>query len=103
MSLEQLTRKRDAINAKITLFKKYLDVVATKAFLSELDLVELHQRLDKAELLYNEFDEVHGSIEEKIEESKSSEQIEERETFETAFYSQISLAKIVIIQNSSKQ
>ncbi|KAF9791347.1 hypothetical protein SFRURICE_021513 [Spodoptera frugiperda] len=82
--IKSLIKKRASIKAKLTLFSTYLNVVKSCEKLSETQLIEIEQRLNAFETLYEKYDTLQIHLEEAVDEP--SEQYAERETFETCYY-----------------
>lgn len=94
MDLKGLTKKRATFKAKLTQFINYTDTIHSCKELSKLQTTELNIRLQKIEELYNEFDSIQFEIENLCE--IAEEQFEERERFETKYFSAIALAREVL-------
>ncbi|KAF9805133.1 hypothetical protein SFRURICE_013326 [Spodoptera frugiperda] len=82
--IKSLIKKRASIKAKLTLFSTYLNVVKSCEKLSETQLIEIEQRLNAFESLYEKYDTLQIHLEEAVDEP--SEQYAERETFENLYY-----------------
>ncbi|KAF5302975.1 hypothetical protein FQA39_LY10153 [Lamprigera yunnana] len=70
-------------------------VLANLTFLirKRADLIELKERLKKAEVLFQEFNEVQTKIEETVVERDLNPQVAERDNFETDYFNAIANAK----------
>ncbi|XP_018572797.1 uncharacterized protein LOC108912116, partial [Anoplophora glabripennis] len=93
---QTLVRKRASLKSKLTSFSNFTKALNDKTKKEEnpgeLDLIQLNERLNKiTETLLSDFDEVQILLENAAE--NMEEQFSERDTFETNYYNQISLAK----------
>ncbi|KAF9794895.1 hypothetical protein SFRURICE_005130, partial [Spodoptera frugiperda] len=96
--IKSLIKKRASIKAKLTLFSTYLNVVKSCEKLSETQLIEIEQRLNAFESLYEKYDTLQIHLEEAVDEP--SEQYAERETFENLYYALIASARQLTLEES---
>ncbi|XP_047023384.1 uncharacterized protein LOC124643991 isoform X2 [Helicoverpa zea] len=99
--LKELVKKRASCKAKLTLFSNYLNVVLSCSRLSDLQVTELETRLDKMDLLYNDYDKIQGDIELLMEDS--AEALADREAFQNQYFSLVSSAREVRRQHSERR
>lgn len=99
--LNSLIRKRGAIKARQTLFKKFLDSVQISVsqlkkneILDSKVITELESRLTKQETLFEEFQDCQSAIE--ILHNDLEEQISERELFENSHFKLIAVCKQIV-------
>ncbi|XP_035433783.1 uncharacterized protein LOC118265164 isoform X2 [Spodoptera frugiperda] len=92
--IKSLIKKRASIKAKLTLFSTYLNVVKSCEKLSETQLIEIEQRLNAFESLYEKYDTLQIHLEEAVDEP--SEQYAERETFENLYYALVASARQLV-------
>ncbi|KAJ8973004.1 hypothetical protein NQ317_004115 [Molorchus minor] len=94
-------QRRGALKTKLTNFAKVVGELGGKSTVSELDIIQLQARLDHILKLEDEFDLIQTKIEgDQQSEEEREQQILERDEFETRFYEQTSLAKMLISVNS---
>ena len=98
-SLKSLIRKRGGIRSRLTLFKNYIQKFKLNDSPSSLEIREITLRLSQIQELLTKFDSVQIEIEELS--SNLEEQMMERDTTESEFYSQIALAQEIIDSVSS--
>ncbi|KAJ8926663.1 hypothetical protein NQ314_020942 [Rhamnusium bicolor] len=89
--MEKLIRQRSALKSKLTIFSNFLQNIQGKEEVSDLELIQLNDRLTRIEKLIEEFDELQNLIVSQAEDLES--QFKERETFETNYFNNISIAK----------
>nr|CAH7732276.1 unnamed protein product [Callosobruchus chinensis] len=97
VTLRDLIRKRGALKAQLTLFKKFhtqFENAMQDASLADIEkarIIELELRVDKNERMFQEFDQVQTQI--KAQSDDLDAQMIERDNFETTFYAIISSCK----------
>nr|CAH7736559.1 unnamed protein product [Callosobruchus chinensis] len=102
VTLRDLIRKRGALKAQLTLFKKFhtqFENAMQDASLADIEkarIIELELRVDKNERMFQEFDQVQTQIEAQSDDLDA--QMIERDNFETTFYAIISSCKRYIDQ-----
>lgn len=99
--LKLLVRRRGGIRSRLTIFKQFIDKyqVGSKASsLSPLEVRELSLRLTQLQELLSKFDSVQSQIEE-IDQNLD-QQMSERDSTESEFYSMISFTQEFISLNS---
>lgn len=104
--LKNLIRKRGSVKARLTNFKNYvdgiIDVNGESNHFGQLCLIELQSRMQAAENLLLEFDEIQRDIENVVSDEEFGKQIEERNQFEDLFYRVISICKKILVDNNVK-
>ncbi|KAF2890603.1 hypothetical protein ILUMI_15570 [Ignelater luminosus] len=83
--------KRGTLKSKLTTFTKFVSEVRRKNEITDLDFIQLQERLSKIETLLDEFDEIQCQNESASE--AVGDELHEREEFENNFFTQISIAK----------
>ncbi|XP_063635213.1 uncharacterized protein LOC134805966 [Cydia splendana] len=101
LMLLQLSRKRASAKGQITKFGKYLDSIAPKTELDNVQLTELNLKLAKFEALSVKVDELQSEIEVLNFENISAE-IEERDLMEHEIIVNIATAKNLVERFSTK-
>nr|CAI5851931.1 unnamed protein product [Callosobruchus analis] len=98
-----LIKRRGAIKAKQTLFKKRFEVIkneiADQSSLSEVPkemILELQSRLENLNKLFSDYDEIQNSIEVECDDNNLEQQLIQREEFEDLHYSLASECKNII-------
>jgi len=91
MSVEELKKKRTIIKAKVTTFQTFLKKLDTDLSKGQ----ELPLRLERAEKLLSEYDEVQSEIE-----AATDIDMDERAKFEDAFYTAILLGRNTVTRLS---
>ncbi|XP_076391770.1 uncharacterized protein LOC143265174 [Megachile rotundata] len=87
--LKAFVAERRAIKTKLTLLKKFVN-----AFDSSTDIVAFEKRLHAHEDLFQKFDKVQSQIESlDLDEQTEQTQLDERESFESAYFSIMSIAE----------
>ncbi|KAF9797239.1 hypothetical protein SFRURICE_006221, partial [Spodoptera frugiperda] len=99
--LKELVKKRASCKAKLTLFSNYLNIVFSCSPLSDLQVTELETRLNKMDLVYNDYDKIQGDIELLMEDS--TEALGDREAFQNQYFSLVSSAREVRRQHSKRR
>ncbi|KAJ8704188.1 hypothetical protein PYW07_013482 [Mythimna separata] len=99
--VKELIKKRASCKAKLTLFSNYLNVVLSCTRLSDLQVTELETRLDKMDLLFNDYDKIQGEIELLMEDP--AEALGDRETFQNQYFSLVSSAREVQRHHSERR
>nr|CAH7760091.1 unnamed protein product [Callosobruchus chinensis] len=100
VTLRDLIRKRGALKAQLTLFKKFhtqFENAMQDASLADIEkarIIELELRVDKNERMFQEFDQVQTQIEAQSDDLDA--QMIERDNFETTFYAIISSCKSLL-------
>lgn len=92
-----LQRQRGCLKTKLTLFEKYLNLAKQKTVernFEQQDTFELESRLNKIEIIINEFDVIQYKLDCLIETDN-----DERESFENRYYSLSACAKSIISKN----
>ncbi|KAJ8935431.1 hypothetical protein NQ314_012851, partial [Rhamnusium bicolor] len=111
MSTEELTavkRKRGGVEARFTLFKTYLtNLKKTQVEIPNLEInrnvyIELESRLERANQLLYEFEQIQNELEEMVGLDKLPEQLDERRAFENTFFETIAEAKGAAVKARSK-
>uniref|UniRef100_A0A2A4JED3 Uncharacterized protein n=1 Tax=Heliothis virescens TaxID=7102 RepID=A0A2A4JED3_HELVI len=92
--IKGLIKKRASIKAKLTLFSTYLNVVKSCEKLSDTQLIEIEQRLNTFESLYEKYDTLQIHLEEAVDEP--CEQYAEREEFENLYYALVASARQLV-------
>lgn len=111
MSDEQLTtlkRKRGLVEARFTLFKTYVTNLKTTVETSNSEIhrniyIELESRLERANRLLLEFEQIQTDLEEIVGLDKFQEQMNERRTFENEFFQTIAEAKGILTDGIFEQ
>ncbi|KAK9685241.1 hypothetical protein QE152_g38189 [Popillia japonica] len=62
-NLESLTRKRGLVKARITNFKTTLEALVNLETLTDIQIIDLQQKIERIKSLYNEFDAIQCQIE----------------------------------------
>ncbi|XP_047039720.1 uncharacterized protein LOC124644424 [Helicoverpa zea] len=103
--IKDLNKRRGVVRGKFRLFMKYVDSVEVMTT-TETIKSELQTRLQKVDLLLEQFTEIQDEIDLKIPDSQVEKELSERESFETNYYAYVTKAKCIInaddVQNSSK-
>lgn len=93
-SIQELRRTRGTYKGKLTLFNQYLNETLTGSSLSNLQLCELSNRLQKIKDLYNEFDNIQTNIEISVEtEDDMAKEHEERQSFESKYFKAVAAVR----------
>lgn len=100
--MAELKRKRSTFKSKLTLFSKFVTQIQDKADITDLQIIQLTERLNKIEMLINEFDEVQTRIESTVKEEDIEKELGERAKFKNDYYEQISLSKKIINDYNKK-
>ncbi|KAJ8964162.1 hypothetical protein NQ314_005086, partial [Rhamnusium bicolor] len=111
MSTEELTavkRKRGGVEARFTVFKTYLTNLKTQIEIPNLEInrnvyIELESRLERANQLLYEFEQIQNELEEMVGLDKLTEQLDERRAFENTFFETIAEAKGILSDGISAQ
>lgn len=103
MEIEQFIKKRGSVKTKLTLFEKFiakLELSCPNYKLDDFDMYfELEQRTERFEKLIEDFDNLQLQIEELSD--KPEEQYEQRDKFESAFFSALAKSKRFLAVNST--
>lgn len=96
-------KKRGALKTKITNFSKFLAELQAKSDneVTNIDIIQLEERLKRFELVIDEFDQLQTIIE--TESDSAGAELQERESFENNFYLQVARAKQIIKDNIQSQ
>lgn len=98
--LKDLRRQRGSIKGRLTSFRNYLSEFKGEDSLTKVQFLELKVRLSKIESLFNDYDVVQN----KIEILNPTEELDlDRDSTETIFYSQISLAQELLSRSYNAQ
>ncbi|XP_059049801.1 uncharacterized protein LOC131844840 isoform X1 [Achroia grisella] len=97
--LNQLIKRRGTFKSKLTNFCNYINILKESSAVSNAAIqFELQSRIDKMELLYSDFDNLQGEIEELADDP--DQRYQERDVFENQYYSAVATAK-TLCQSSS--
>ncbi|KAJ8983230.1 hypothetical protein NQ317_005319 [Molorchus minor] len=100
--LDNLIRQRASVKSKLTIFSKFISNLNTTypdgVITAGHAIVELEQRLERAQDLINIFDDIQGQIENICE--NLDQQYLEQENFQTSFFAIISKAKYLLTKNT---
>nr|CAI5853378.1 unnamed protein product [Callosobruchus analis] len=103
VDIEHLIRKRGALKSKLTNFEKYLTSlesdISSENQIDRVRIIELQQRADKFDKVYQEFEDIQDEIE--ITVVDSSDHLEYRAEFEDKFFA-ISAKAIALQENFAK-
>lgn len=94
--IRDLNKKRGVVRGKFRLFTKYVDSVEKVIPITEIIKTELQTRLQKADLLLQQFTEIQDEIDLRIPDSQVEKELTERESFETQYYAYVSKVKCII-------
>ncbi|KAK9721857.1 hypothetical protein QE152_g19981 [Popillia japonica] len=61
--LTGLTRKRGSVKARITNFKTTLEALVNLETLTDIQIIDLQQKIERIKSIYNEFDAIQCQIE----------------------------------------
>ena len=100
--LQDLLVKRSSIKGQITKFRNFLSNITSKETLTQIELAELTLKLNKFESIYSRFDDLQNQIEVLHSENLSIE-IDERDTIEQLFISNIAIAQSVTQKHNSNR
>lgn len=102
--LKALIRKRGSLKGKLTNFKSYLNDLQSTSLLNDYQLTEFQLRLNKIEIIYDEFDILQTEIETLADPDSQSEAPDSsaRRQFEDDYYSTISAARVLIESYNKK-
>lgn len=95
--IKQLVRNRASLKKKLTTIEKYISSIKNGSLIPEISDIKL--RYENNINLIKDFETVQKLIEEKCKEDELDEQFEEREPFETRYYSSLSFLKDFIEKN----
>lgn len=93
--MKQLIKERGLIKAKLTRFRTYFSSVS-----SSTEITQLKLRLSKLEECWSEFDRIQLQIE--LSDEAESEQLEERDNFESEYFTLTSAAQRFISNHENK-
>lgn len=103
MDPKALRKTRGVYKSKLTLFKQHLAIILSCEKLSNVQVLELTNRLDNIRALYTEFDNTQTEIESLCElPGEEEKEFKERETFERDYFSTVALAEDVLNRNSKQ-
>ena len=91
MDYDKLVKQRSGIKAKLTNFEKYLTVLSSSKFISELQRIDLEGRLNKFEALYDVFDALQMEIE--LASGTAEDEYVERDQIEERYHSLVAKAR----------
>ncbi|XP_022827437.1 uncharacterized protein LOC111357108 isoform X1 [Spodoptera litura] len=97
--LNTYKKRRSSHKGKVTVFKNYLESLTSKKPLSDLDIIQLRNRLESYKYLANEFDKNQTLIDDIT--GVSDEQLREREQFEMDYQSQLALGIHLLRENET--
>ncbi|KAF9797667.1 hypothetical protein SFRURICE_017862 [Spodoptera frugiperda] len=80
-----LVKKRGFVKAKFTLFVKYVQCL-DESQIKEAQKVELQERLQRSQLLFDKFSEIQDELDIIVSGSQVDKELEERELFENQYY-----------------
>lgn len=89
---ESLVRKRGSLKSSLTNFVKYVDSKRGQDKLSEPDLLQLEERVERIKIVFDEFNEVQNQIEVAAPDDSIEREYEVRSAFEDTYYSLRSIA-----------
>lgn len=98
--LIRLNNKRSSIKGRITIFKKYIDLLASFEKMPTLEIGKLTLKLSKFEALFSEFDSLQDEIEQLNSDNLTLE-LSERDQIEQSFYHCIATAQAIIRESTS--
>lgn len=102
--LIELKRQRGVLKGRLTIYKNYLSRLETP--LSDMEMVEVRLRTQVASTVFQDFNDIQGSIECLVSEQDLSTQLEYRATFEEIYFHCMATSKLHIEdengENSSK-
>lgn len=100
MDLKEFTRKRGAAKARVTTFRYFVEGIKETSDrnneITDLECIELQQRLDKISESLSDFENHQSNIELIVEEDKLPGQYREKAEFEDAFYKTTALAQCIL-------
>ncbi|XP_050551759.1 uncharacterized protein LOC118279021 isoform X5 [Spodoptera frugiperda] len=91
MDIDKLVKQRSGIKAKLTNFEKYIAMLSSSKFISELQRIDLEGRLSKFEALYDIFDALQMEIE--LASANPENEYVERNQIEERYHSLIANAR----------
>ncbi|KAG5867253.1 hypothetical protein JTB14_012833 [Gonioctena quinquepunctata] len=94
---KSLGRQRGAVKSKLTLFSNHLKTLEDKS-LSEANIINLEERIPKADAIFTDFDNLQNQIQNLISESEMEAQHQERAVFEDTFFAAIASAKQIVLK-----
>ncbi|KAF9797542.1 hypothetical protein SFRURICE_006377, partial [Spodoptera frugiperda] len=86
-----LVKKRGFVKAKFTLFVKYVQCL-DESQIKEAQKVELQERLQRSQLLFDKFSEIQDELDIIVSGSQVDKELEERELFENQYYAIVAKA-----------
>nr|CAH7762833.1 unnamed protein product [Callosobruchus chinensis] len=103
--MNTLTKKRGICKSKLTLFTKFVGSLRAKEDeITDVDILQLRERVRAIEECRVEFENLQAEIEENIDnESDLEKELNERESFENIYFLQISLAQKLVNDNDPSQ
>lgn len=93
---EKLIRSRGSYKGQLTSFEKYLRIVEAKPTLSDVDFLEIQDRISKIEDVYGKFVAIQDQIEMLISENDFEKELENRANFESQYFSLVASAKAFV-------
>ncbi|KAG5895257.1 hypothetical protein JTB14_036412 [Gonioctena quinquepunctata] len=94
---KSLGRQRGAVKSKLTLFSNHLKTLEGKS-LSEANIINLEERISKADAIFTDFDNLQNQIQNLVSESEMEAQHQERAVFEDTFFAAIASAKQIALK-----
>ncbi|KAG5889265.1 hypothetical protein JTB14_025525 [Gonioctena quinquepunctata] len=94
---KSLGRQRGAVKSKLTLFSNHLKTLEGKS-LSEANIINLEERISKADVIFTDFDNLQKQIQNLVSESEIEDQHQERAVFEDTFFGAIASAKQIALK-----
>lgn len=94
-------RKRGSLKASLTSFTKFVDSCRqSEHLLTDIQIMNLRERLQKIKDVFCQFNEVQGEIEGEVDENELDLQYEHRFQFENVYFEYVAVAKILLPQSS---
>lgn len=90
---EKLIRARGACKAQVTGFSKILDKFEAKSEFSDLDVIEIEERLLKINLISEKFDTVQENLEFIVDLVELEKENAERDRFDESYFKATARAK----------
>ncbi|KAG5886412.1 hypothetical protein JTB14_009309 [Gonioctena quinquepunctata] len=94
---KSLGRQLGAVKSKLTLFSNHISTLEDKS-LSEANIINLEERISKADAILTDFDNVQNQIKNLVSESDIGAQHQERAVFEDTFFGAIASAKQMVLE-----
>lgn len=93
---QTLIRKRGSFKSSLTHLKKFIDSIKNKDALTDVDILELQQKIPRFDSLLANFNEIQSQIELTADEVNLDEQYEEREKFVNDLDRYVAIARNLI-------